>query len=90
MKRQEILETAIRCVCKDRQDMHGKPEDTFAAIADLWEIYLGHKYNFNGLITPKDVAWMMVLFKTARAISNPTNEDNNVDACGYAALAGEV
>ncbi len=89
MKRQEILETAIRA-CIDRTDKHGEPEDSFAAIADLWEIYLGHKYNFNGLITPKDVAWMMCLLKVARSINNPATVDSYVDAAAYAALAAEL
>lgn len=90
MNRREVLEAAIKCVCHDRQDQHGKPEDTFSMIADLWEIYLGHKNNIDVIITSADVAWMMVLFKCARSAQNPSNEDSYVDAAGYSSLAGEL
>lgn len=90
MKRKEILEKAIACVCQDRQATHGKPENTFQAIADLWSSYLYHRFGVEDALAPHDVAWMMTLFKTARAIANPTHEDNPIDAAGYAALAGEL
>lgn len=93
MNRKETLDAAIKCVCQDRQDQHGAPENTFALIADLWEMYLVHKYKLLDqalFIKPEDVAWMMVLFKTARAAANKKNADNAIDAAGYAALAEEL
>lgn len=84
--RKTILEAAEKCVCHDRQDTHGKPEDSFGAIADLWTAYLdiGHE------ITPVDVAQMMILLKIGRAKENPKHTDNWVDMAGYAACAGEI
>ena len=93
MNRKDTLEAAIKCVCQDRQDQHGAPENTFAHIADLWEMYLVHKYKLRDcaiFIRPEDVAWMMVLFKVARSAANPSNTDNAIDAAGYAALALEL
>ena len=44
MKRKEILEKAIKCVCGDRDQDYGNPENSFNAIADYWKVYLQHKY----------------------------------------------
>jgi len=82
--RGEVLDAAKELVCKSRQDQHGNPENTFADIAGLWSSYLGQP------IKPDQVAWMMVLFKAARAKHNPENMDNPIDAAGYSALAGEL
>ena len=90
MYRRQILDCAIECVTKTRQDMHGDPENSFWLISDLWENYLRAKHKFDGMILAEDVAWMMVLLKVARAVSNPKNPDNPIDAAGYAALAGEL
>lgn len=86
INRKTILETAEACVCRDRQDQYGKPEDSFGAIADLWTAYLGTGQE----IDPVDVANMMVLLKIARAKGNPKHRDNWVDMAGYAACAGEI
>lgn len=50
--RKTILEAAEKCVCQDRQDTYGRPEDSFGAIADLWTAYL----DTGREITPVDVA----------------------------------
>ena len=84
--RKTILDAAEKCVCQDRQDTHGRPEDSFCAIADLWTAYLGTGQE----IDPVDVANMMVLLKIARAKENPKHQDNWVDMAGYAACAGEI
>lgn len=84
--RKTILDSAEKCVCRDRQDTHGRPEDSFGAIADLWTAYLGTGQE----IDPVDVANMMVLLKIARAKENPKHQDNWVDMAGYAACAGEI
>lgn len=84
--RKTILDAAEKCVCRDRQDTHGRPEDSFGAIADLWTAYLGTGQE----IDPVDVANMMVLLKIARAKENPKHMDNWVDMAGYAACAGEI
>ena len=38
----------------------------------------------------KDVAAMMVLLKIARTQAGNHNIDDYIDACGYAAIAGEI
>lgn len=84
--RKTILDAAEKCVCNDRQDQYGKPEDSFSAIADLWTAYL----DIGREITPVDVAMMMSLLKVARAKANPQHTDNYVDLCGYGSIAGEL
>lgn len=84
--RKTILDAAEKCVCHDRQDTHGRPEDSFGAIASLWTAYLGTGQE----IDPVDVANMMVLLKIGRARENPKHTDNWVDMAGYAACAGEI
>lgn len=84
--RKTILDAAEKCVCHDRQDTHGRPEDSFGAIADLWTAYL----DIGREITPVDVAQMMILLKVGRAKENPKHQDNWVDMAGYAACAGEI
>lgn len=84
--RKTILDAAEKCVCHDRQDTYGKPEDSFGAIADLWTAYLGTGQE----IDPVDVANMMVLLKIGRAKENPKHADNWIDIAGYAACAGEI
>ena len=85
MKRTEILDTAKRCVCGDREQDYGNPENSFNTIAALWNAYLGRGY-----IEPKDVAAMLALLKIARIASGHAKEDNWVDLAGYAACGGEI
>lgn len=85
MKRKEILETAIKTVCEDRNEMYGGPEQSLNEIAKLWSVYLDKK------VTASDVSVMMVLFKAARVkTSDKYNPDNFIDMAGYAACASEV
>ena len=84
MKRPEILEAAQRCVCGDREQDYGSPENNFKRIANLWSAYLQHH------ITPKDVAVMLALLKIARIASGHAKEDNWIDLAGYAACGGEI
>lgn len=83
MTRKELLEKAVQATT-ERAVQHGKPENVFEQIANLWSAYLGLD------LGAVDVAMMMVLFKVARAQSNPQNEDNWVDIAGYAACAAEL
>ena len=84
MTRKECLTAAIDVVCKDRQNTYGSPEDNFKLIADLWSTYTGTK------ISPRDVAVMMILLKTARVRTGINHSDNFVDIAGYAACAAEI
>lgn len=93
MTREEILEQAHKCVCGDRDEQYGSPEDSFRMIADLWVPYLKEKCVSRGAIVdiePEDVAAMMVLFKMARVATGSYSADSWVDASGYAACGGEI
>lgn len=70
MKRSEILEAARRCVCGEREQDYGTPENNFETIGLLWGVYLraAHpeiRLPING-ITAKDAGAMMALLKVAR------------------------
>lgn len=87
--RSTILSEAERVITKDRQDQYGNAEDSFSIIADYWNVYLSKK-RIEDKITPYDVARMMTLLKIARSISNPMHQDNDIDICGYTAIAAEL
>lgn len=82
--RANILDTAKQAVTQDRQATHGKPEDTFGALAKVWSARLGQE------VTPAQVCIMLVDLKTCRAWGNPCHADNWVDMAGYAACGGEL
>lgn len=84
MKRDEILDAAKKCVCGDRDEQYGSPEDSFVKIAVFWADYLGYP------VTAEDVAAMMILFKVARISTGLNKDDNWIDIAGYAACGGEV
>lgn len=91
MNRKDTLESALKAVTLDRAVKHGKPEDSFKAIAEFWTTYL----RTAGVITtqsikPDQVATMMGLLKIARAAQNHTHDDNYIDMAGYAACAAEI
>ena len=83
-KRREILAMAEKCVCGDREQDYGSPEDNFGRIAKMWEGYLGYP------VSAVDVAAMLGLLKIARIASGHAKEDNWVDLAGYAACGGEI
>lgn len=89
MTRSEILKAAERCVCTDRNQQYGEPEDNFRIIAALWNVYLfgrGAKAQLN----PADIGAMMALFKLGRIATGGNKADNFIDLAGYAACAGEI
>ena len=93
MKRKEILEAAMRCVCGDREQDYGTPEKNFELIADLWTEYLKAKCVNPGVdvsIRGEDVATLMCLFKIARIATGRGKADSFIDLAGYAACAGEL
>ena len=92
MKRAEILETAKKCVCGDRDQDYGSPENNFAAIAALWSVHLIARGLMGTIevLKPTDVAAMLALLKIARIASGNAKEDNWVDLAGYAACGGEI
>ena len=82
--REQVLRKAKECVCGQRQQDYGTPEDNFALIASLWSAYLGKE------VSAKDVAMLMGLMKIARIKSGSGTFDSFVDLAGYAACGAEV
>ena len=84
MKRADILRTAEKYVCGQREQDYGSPENNFEIIAGFWTVYKGVPF------TPNDVAMMMALLKIARIKSGGGTADFFVDLAGYAACGGEL
>ena len=90
-KRAEILESAKRCICNDRDIQYGSPKGSFEEIAFRWSHYLSRTSGHTILLDEHDVAIMMAEFKISRIMtSHGKSEDSYVDACGYLAIAGEL
>lgn len=85
--RETVLEEAARITSVDRQGAYGGPEDSFGLIANLWTDYLDAR---GYMLTPRDVAKMMVLLKIARDTTGKPKRDNLVDIAGYARCAEMV
>lgn len=93
MKRGQILNTALDVINGDRLDTYGNPEDSFALIGEYWTTYLranGVIDSTGVLISPQEVAEMMMLFKIARMSGQKPSIDNYVDLAGYAAIAADM
>lgn len=94
LTRAAVLEKARACVCGEREEDYGSPEDSFGCIAELWEAYLRAAcVSPNAIITvtPTDVAMMMALLKIARVGTSCVGgtADSFVDLAGYAACGAE-
>ena len=95
--REQVLSAARACVCGDREQDYGSPENNFRTIASLWNSYLygaGLMENptphvWKGL-KPKDVAALLALLKVARIAGNRPKQDNWIDLAGYAACGAEL
>ena len=87
--RKSVLDDAEKCVCGDRENEYGSPEDNFRTIANLWIDYLSAKADVLD-IEPHDVAAMLALLKIARIASGHGKADNWIDLAGYAACGGEI
>ena len=92
LTRADILHAAEKCVCGQREQDYGTPEDNFKAIAELWSVYLDRisvgKYG-NMIVDEKDVAVMMALLKIARIARGGGKADSWIDLAGYAACGAE-
>ena len=89
MTRAEILKAAERCVCTDRNQQYGEPEDNFRTISMLWSVYLCAR-GMDQPLGAADVGAMMALFKLGRIATGGDKADNFIDLAGYAACAGEI
>ena len=94
LTRAAVLEKARACVCGEREQDYGSPEDSFGCIAELWEAYLRAACIAPDAVirvTPTDVAMMMALLKIARVGTSFVGgtADSFVDLAGYAACGAE-
>lgn len=92
LTRVDILHKAEKCVCGQREQDYGTPEDNFTTIAELWEAYIRAactSENADVCVDAKDVAAMMALMKIARIAAGNGKADNWVDLAGYAACGAE-
>lgn len=94
LTRAAVLEKARACVCGEREEDYGSPEDNFGCIAELWEAYLRAACvspNAIVTVTPTDVAMLMALLKIARVGTSFVGgtADSFVDLAGYAACGAE-
>lgn len=92
--RTAVLEKARACVCGEREEDYGSPEDSFGCIAELWETYLRAACVSPDAIvtvTAADVAMLMALLKIARVGTSCVGgtADSFVDLAGYAACGAE-
>jgi len=90
MRATDIAAKASDLVGGDRDRQHGAKRDNFARIGMLWDAWVRIRRDPALPIGAHDVGAMMVLMKLARTQSGALNLDDYVDACGYAACAGEV
>lgn len=84
--RKRVLSEAERCVCGQREQDYGTPEDSFRKIGTFWTAYL----NYAVKIDAEDVAAMMALLKIARIAKSPDHMDSWCDLAGYASCGGEI
>ena len=86
-----VLEEANTIIHGARAATHGKPEQSFTNIAEMWTAYLRltHGTDWRGF-TPEDVCWMMALLKLCRRQTGLPIRDHYVDAAGYVGLAAEL
>lgn len=90
MTKSEFLDEVKRIVA-EREGQHGKPGDTFKAIAAAWSTYLTAVVGVPVMLREEDVAMMMVELKVQRfAGGQGTHMDTLLDIAGYAACAGEL
>ena len=65
MTRSELLHAAEVCVCGQREEDYGTPEDSFRVIGELWETYIKEKCVGDPAaevcIVPEDVAALLAL-----------------------------
>lgn len=84
--RKRVLSEAEKCVCGQRENEYGVPEDSFEMIGKLWTVYLDCATK----IDAHDVAAMMALLKIARIAKSPDHMDSWCDLAGYASCGGEI
>jgi len=85
-----ILIEAHNIINGARNDMYGKPENSFEVIGKFWSAYLGGKWHCDCEITACNVAEMMALMKIARMVTGAGSLDSYKDCAGYIGLAADM
>jgi hypothetical protein len=85
----ELLDEAKDIVVGPRAEAYGPAEDSLLTIANLWQDYLYVAVGADGIVSPQDVAHMLILMKIARQ-AHSHKRDNLVDIAGYAALSQRI
>ena len=81
----------VKDIVAEREGQHGKPRETFKAIAAAWSVYLTAIVGVPVMLREEDVAMMMVELKVQRfAGGQSAHMDTLLDIAGYAACAGEL
>lgn len=81
----------VKDIVAEREGQHGKPAETFKAIAAAWSVYLTAIVGVPVMLREEDVAMMMVELKVQRfAGGQSAHMDTLLDIAGYAACAGEL
>jgi len=87
MNRIELLEKAGGLINHDRKKEYGNALDNFSNIAVRMSLTLKNK--LTSMISPREVALLMVDVKTAR-LSHLYKDDSAIDGAGYFALSSEL
>jgi hypothetical protein len=94
-----LLAEAARLIAGERQREYGPPTENFAVVSRLWNIWISARaksyVGIGGLppaflLSPGDIAAMLLLLKVARLAQSLDHHDSKVDIAGYAALMEEV
>lgn len=88
VNRADILSCASACVLRDRAAIHGRAENGFDAIAQVWAAL--DQARGDRPRSGADVALYLAGLKLIRAATNPAHADNWIDLAGYAACGGEI
>ena len=84
----KILDEAKFILEGQRKEDYGDADACFTRIAEFWSTYLTARGP--GLLSPHDVANMMILLKVARDAHKPGQFECMVDIIGYATLSDEI
>lgn len=82
-----VLTEAERIINGPRAQYYGPAYDNHERIADLWSVYINHRFKVKVALLPHDAGLLMDLMKTARLIESPDHRDSFVDKSGYTSLS---
>lgn len=84
MTDKSMLHKAEELITGQRQEDYGDKLQNFSQIAMLFQGILATKIQADVLISPEDVALLMICVKMARLVKSPDHSDSILDIAGYA------